>query len=119
MAFFTLHIQEDSCDPARDVVPAEDFVHCLEAFVDDVSCTHAGAAKHVVLILVLEAAARAQSVRCAPADLFLLMLDVQPLVHHLGHADGRGVRESALARLIALKFMLSVSLFLHSYLSCR
>ena len=58
--------------------------------------THAVAAKHVVLILVLEASARAQSVRFAPADSFLLMPDVQPLVHHLGHADGRGVRELGL-----------------------
>ena len=52
--------------------------------------------KHVVLVLVLEAAAWAQSICCAPAGSFLLMPDVQPLVHHFEHPDGGGVREPGL-----------------------
>ena len=50
----------------------------------------------MVLVIVLEAAAWAQSICCAPADLFLLMPNVQPLMYHLGHTDGEGVRELSL-----------------------
>ena len=79
---FLHFVQENSCNPTWGVVPAEDFAHCLEALVDSVPYACTGATEHVVLVLMLEAAAWAQSICCALTDAFLLVPDVQLLVHH-------------------------------------
>ena len=72
--FYLIH--EAPCSSTRDVVFAEDFLHCFEAFLDRFPCRCAVAAEHVVLVLVLQAAAGTQGIGCAPVDLFLLVSDV-------------------------------------------
>ena len=48
----------------------------FEAFLDRVPRRCVVAAKHVVLVLMLQAAAGSQGISCAPVDLFLLVPDV-------------------------------------------
>ena len=99
----------------KDVVPAEIFGHCREALVDGVSNARTGATKHMVLVLVLEAATWAQGICCAPADLFLLVPYVKPLVHHLGYSDGRGVKEPGLGKANRFEvYAVCVFFFIHT-----